>query len=500
MIYLSKESSDFGACDNIIPALSDKIPLRLLSIIFELLAKTLTIKTLLIHNHLKRHAINVRATLIWFQLQILILFFFDILQQGNIKRDLHGAARNSQHIQKVLKALGLKDRILKAAKGTLVSKSSSYPQGFILASPNKLFFFSESSFGFKKKYIRIFLKDISNVTAYGEKLSIFVTGDQVKETKSWAFDKTKLGFFQAQIHTAAPKLSAVTSPSSKHDFEHSFKSLGSTASPVSTARNQTNSNRIAKQRPKDPYMNISDYGMTPHPGYADRETANICIHFSLEDANDCAQMKNIISDCINEIKKSMLSSIRPGLGAYACNQREDEYEGDPMFGYLMPGELYDDEAQETINQIFMHAKSHTYNHGHEIVCRGCVERKLYHIVSGTATLTSDAGHVTARLGAGEVFGESAFLELGDAGVNATVVAEGVVECLVVTRDTIEMMGELHPAAASRFWRSRAVAAAFLLRARCLTMQKLTETESIERRTCSTAAGKDNCFMQGHCEG
>ena len=76
MIYLSKESSDFGACDNIIPALSDKIPLRLLSIIFELLAKTLTIKTLLIHNHLKRHAINVRATLIWFQLQILILFFF----------------------------------------------------------------------------------------------------------------------------------------------------------------------------------------------------------------------------------------------------------------------------------------------------------------------------------------------------------------------------------------------------------------------------------------
>lgn len=136
----------------------------------------------------------------------------------------------------------------------------------------------------------------------------------------------------------------------------------------------------------------------------------------------------------------------------------------------MPGEKFDDEAQEAIHRIFLHAKSCTYSHGEEILRRGCTERRLYHIVSGTATITSDSGQVTARLGAGEVFGELAFLDCGDAGAEAAVVADGVVECLVVARDTVEMMGELHPAAAARFWRSRAVAAAFRLRARCLALR------------------------------
>ena len=71
--------------------------------------------------------------------------------------------------------------------------------------------------------------------------------------------------------------------------------------------------------------------------------------------------------------------------------------------------------------------------------------------------------VLVRLGPGEIFGEISFLDTGDAGAGASVVAEGAVECLVVAHDTMEMLASLQPLAGVRFWRSLAVATAFRMR-------------------------------------
>jgi hypothetical protein len=71
--------------------------------------------------------------------------------------------------------------------------------------------------------------------------------------------------------------------------------------------------------------------------------------------------------------------------------------------------------------------------------------------------------VLVRLGPGEIFGEISFLDTGDAGAGASVVAEGAVECLVVGHDTMEMLASLQPVAGVRFWRSLAVATAFRMR-------------------------------------
>ena len=74
-----------------------------------------------------------------------------------------------------------------------------------------------------------------------------------------------------------------------------------------------------------------------------------------------------------------------------------------------------------------------------------------------------AGQVLVRLGAGEIFGEISFLDTGDAGAGASVVAEDEVECLLVVHETMEMLATLQPLVGVRFWRSLAIAAAFRMR-------------------------------------
>ena len=386
-----------------------------------------------------------------------------------MKRDIRLGASESQFIHKVLRKLGVKDHVIKAAKATLISKSTKHAQGFILVSTDKILFYAESSFGFQKKHLRIFFKDIINVATYGEKLSLIVAAQQGNEDVDRTFERTTSKFLQGRgDHSGRP--STDNSQSRRRNPEQGSKlMMGSFSS----------SARIMKHRVlvKDVYIDIHEYGMTSSVEFTDKESqSNVSIHFSLPVENESQNIKCMISDRILEIKKSMLNRFRPDFGS--CSLHETQQEAISMFGYQMPGEILDAESKEAISQIFLHAKNYTYNHGDEVVRRGCVERKLFHIVSGTAALTCDAGQVTAKLGAGEIFNEYVFLDSGDSGAESVVVAEGTLKCLVVVRDTVEMMGELHPAAAARFWRSRAVAAAFRLRLRGLALDR----KSLERES------------------
>jgi hypothetical protein len=388
-----------------------------------------------------------------------VCFFF--LQESNVKRDIKLGASESQFIHKVLRKLGVKDHVVKAAKATLISRNTKHAQGFILVSTDKISFYAESSFGFQKKHLRIFFKDIISVATYGEKLSLIVAVEQGNEDMDRTFERTTSKFLQGRGESGdiSGKPSSGRSQSRRVESEQGSKLMLSSFS---------NSTKIMKPRAKDVYIDIHEYGMTSSVGCTDNESkSNVSIHFSLPVENESQHIKCIISDRIREIKKSMLNRFIPDFGA--CSFQETQQESVSMFGYQMPGEILDAESKEAISQIFSHAKSCTYNHGDEVVRRGCVERKLFHIVSGIAALTCDAGQVTAKLGAGEIFNEYVFLDSGDSGAESVVVAEGTLKCLVVVRDTVEMMGELHPAAAARFWRSRAVEAAFRLRLRGLAL-------------------------------
>ena len=62
--------------------------------------------------------------------------------------------------------------------------------------------------------------------------------------------------------------------------------------------------------------------------------------------------------------------------------------------------------------------------GEEMLRRGALDRRLYHVTKGSAACLSPGGRVTLRLGPGEVFGARHFVDTGDAGARMTVVAEG----------------------------------------------------------------------------
>ncbi len=98
------------------------------------------------------------------------------------------------------------------------------------------------------------------------------------------------------------------------------------------------------------------------------------------------------------------------------------------------------------------AKVQSFRPGEEILRRGALERRLYHVTRGGAACLSAGGGtgggggggvgggVTLRLGPGEVFGGRHFVDAGDGGARMTVVAEaGGAECLVLSRDAAEML-------------------------------------------------------------
>jgi CRP-like cAMP-binding protein len=187
----------------------------------------------------------------------------------------------------------------------------------------------------------------------------------------------------------------------------------------------------------------------------------------------CSEVKSIISGRISEIQKSSLNFQKEAYCA-SPEMKSDEL----MFGYLLPGEDVDDDEREAVKQIFMQAKTCSYKAGDEILRRGCMDRRLYHIVKGTTACLSLAGQVLVRLGAGEIFGEISFVDSGDSGAGANVVAEDNVECLVLSHETMEMLVALQPLVGARFWRSLAVATAFRMRQQChaLEARRLAEGE------------------------
>jgi CRP-like cAMP-binding protein len=89
-----------------------------------------------------------------------------------------------------------------------------------------------------------------------------------------------------------------------------------------------------------------------------------------------------------------------------------------------------------------------------LVQAGKQHKAVYIVVKGAARVETAAKAFIARLEAGEVFGEMAFLENGVA--SATVVATSELEVCAIDWGALQDLFELYPHMGSRFYRSLAV--------------------------------------------
>jgi CRP-like cAMP-binding protein len=371
---------------------------------------------------------------------------------------VHLGARDAQFIQKVIKELHVTDHVLKMAKATLFSKNGSETSGVLLIFSTEIIFYGSNRLGLRRRNVRLFFKDVLDVAAFGEKLSLFVASDQLKEQSAWLVEnRTKSAGSQNEIEKNLPAsrqqkpgIFGLSPKKPVVGFTKSFKERCKDISAVAT---------VATHSPQD--------------------QINLCLHFSLSDSSMCSEVKTIISGRISEIQKSSLNFQKEAYCA-SPEMKSDEL----MFGYLLPGEDADEDEREAVKQIFMQAKTCSYKAGDEILRRGCMDRRLYHIVKGTTACVSQAGQVLVRLGAGEIFGEISFVDSGDSGAGANVIAEDNVECLVLSHETMEMLVALQPLVGARFWRSLAVATAFRMRQQChaLEARRLAEGEGALQRS------------------
>src|SRR5581483_8825661 len=119
-------------------------------------------------------------------------------------------------------------------------------------------------------------------------------------------------------------------------------------------------------------------------------------------------------------------------------------EGKSRLPYLSPNDW---------TLIIDRAKQVTFKPKEVIIQQGISSKILYLIASGKVGVTI-WGTQLARLGAGEICGEMAFLE--DSIPSATAIAEDEVQAYAVEWQSLMELFELFPHLASRFYRSLAV--------------------------------------------
>jgi len=109
-----------------------------------------------------------------------------------------------------------------------------------------------------------------------------------------------------------------------------------------------------------------------------------------------------------------------------------------------------------------HGRRQRLNDGDVIVREGVPLEALFITLSGELRVTLEDGTEVARLGAGEVVGEIAFVDSSPP--SATVTASGAAYVLALTRPTLQQRLASDPAFAARFYHALAIFLADRLRA------------------------------------
>jgi len=107
-----------------------------------------------------------------------------------------------------------------------------------------------------------------------------------------------------------------------------------------------------------------------------------------------------------------------------------------------------------------------FKKGTKLLQQGTQTKSVYLLLKGTAVIQADSKTRIAQIGPGEICGDMAFLENGEA--SATVIAEEDVEAFSVHWSALEDLFGLYPHLASRFYRSLAVSLSRRLRQQILS--------------------------------
>ena len=111
------------------------------------------------------------------------------------------------------------------------------------------------------------------------------------------------------------------------------------------------------------------------------------------------------------------------------------------------------------------AEQLTFKKGAKLLHQGSQTKSVYLLVKGTALIQSDSKTKIAQIGPGEICGEMAFLEQGNA--SASVIAEEDIDAFAVHWSALEDLFGLYPHLGSRFYRSLAVSLSRRLRQQIL---------------------------------
>jgi CRP-like cAMP-binding protein len=95
-----------------------------------------------------------------------------------------------------------------------------------------------------------------------------------------------------------------------------------------------------------------------------------------------------------------------------------------------------------------------FRKGQALIQRGKKSNGIFLLLKGTAKVQIQSRVVPPRIGPGEICGEMSFLE--DVPASVDVLAHEDVEAYQLDRTTLEMLFELFPHLASRFYRSLAM--------------------------------------------
>ena len=297
------------------------------------------------------------------------------LQPTSVKRDAKVGAREAQIAQKVITDLQISnnDNYIKLVDATLFSKNGAETTGHLVVFSNEVVFYAKQRWGRKDKNLKLFFKDITQVTSFGEKLTVFLgadkddsgmTGSEVSPNPGIKLNRGSL---------------TMTGPGGAGRGGHRpFQA------PATTARSSWfGGKENLFRRRLDLQRNIATVA-TP----CCDDKVQLCLHFSLPDAESCNDLRTTIS---MRIVETQLASVTHQKEAYRT--AETLRGSELMFGYVLPDEDVSEEVREAVQLIFAQARSCSYKAGEEILRRGSTERSLYHILSGRTACLSVAGQV-----------------------------------------------------------------------------------------------------------
>lgn len=127
------------------------------------------------------------------------------------------------------------------------------------------------------------------------------------------------------------------------------------------------------------------------------------------------------------------------------------------FGYVLPDEVEGDER--FLQKLSAVSFLRSFKPGEVMLAPDSDERLLFHVMKGCVLVYSSTGTPLLDVVAGEIAGESRFLQPNPCGSVAKIVARDRVKCLVTPFEAVQALCSIDPMFSARFHRGLAIAIA-----------------------------------------